>query len=169
MWRFSFLTYSLLAVTLAVCAMGRNPARSFNQDTLEVAEDDISTLWKRTTVLVEWFTENNSVQWLLLHSEKPSQAELIDARRRVGIAEMYQLGLLRPQSAKAQLEKAELLIAQTEPKLTEATMRQAKRVENEIAVASGRVDATDSAEKNQYNRIESDLDRLIDRLNQATP
>src|SRR6476659_5057399 len=140
MWRYTFLTYCLLAATIAILAMPRahriadgSPRASFfapySTGELRIAAEDMGHLWNRTKILLEWFAENNSVQWLLLHSTQPSQPELIDARRRVGIAEMYQLGLLRPASAKDQLEKAEALVAKTEPNLRGSAALQAESVE----------------------------------------
>jgi hypothetical protein len=164
----------LLAATIAILATPRahliadgSPRASLfapHVGELRIAAEDMGHLWNRTKILLEWFAENNSVQWLLLHSTQPSQPELIDARRRVGIAEMYQLGLLRPASAKDQLEKAEALVAKTEPTLRGSVALQAESVEQEIRLALENVELDDQAEKKQFNKIESDLDRLIDRL-----
>jgi hypothetical protein len=169
----------LLAATIAILAMPRarliadgSPRASLfvphSADELRIAAEDMGHLWNRTKILLEWFAENNSVQWLLLHSTQPSQPELIDARRRVGIAEMYQLGLLRPASAKDQLEKAEALVEKTEPNLRGSAALQAESVEQEIQLALKNVDLDDQAEKVHFNKIESDLDRLIDRLESQT-
>lgn len=136
-------------------------------DELRPALGYLRDLWRRSILLRQWMLEYEISYWGTLRAASGVEAGLVEARYHVANAEVFDAALGERSRAKTEIGQAESYLVATRPLLTERILSRVESIRQELDAVSMN-SASVSAEKSEhYERIKTDLDRLIETVRAA--
>ena len=136
-------------------------------DGLSPALGYLSDLWQRSIILRQWMLEYERSYWGILGAASVEETDLVEARFHVANAEAFDAALGERPRAKAEIGHAESYLVATRPLFTDRILPRVESIRQELeAVRMNSV--SDSSENSaRYERIKTDLDRLIETIRAA--
>ena len=136
-------------------------------DGLRPALAYLKDLWERSILLRQWMLEYETSYWETLRATSGAEAGLVEARFHVANAEVFDAALGERPRAKAEIGQAESYLLATLPLLTDRTLSRVESIRRELEAASVNAVSVGSESSEPYERIKTDLDRLIETVRAA--
>jgi len=127
----------------------------------------VSDLWQRSIILRQWTLENETGYWGTLRAASGVETELVEARFHVANAEVFDAALGERPRAKAEIGQAESYLMATRPLLTDRILPRVESIRQELEAASMNSVAIIYENSERFERIKTDLDRLIETVRAA--
>jgi hypothetical protein len=126
--------------------------------------DDLNDLWERAMIMRLWILEYQTTSWAKDHAMTGAEADLFEARFHVANAEVFAAALNQENRAKLELKRAENYLIETRPLIETRVRAGLEIIKNEITAVKVNPESARSENPEPYERIKSDLDRLIENL-----
>ena len=145
----------------------QRPMSTTIQRSLKMFIGDLSDLWERAMIMRLWMLEYQTTYWTKAHATTGAEADLLEARFHVANAEVFDAAMNQQSRAKIELKRAESSITETRPLIEARARVNLELIEQEIGAVSINPKTARVEESAPYEKIKSDLDRLIERLRVA--
>lgn len=136
-------------------------------DGLSSTLGDLSDLWQRSIIMRQWMLEYETSYWATLRAASGVETDLVEARFHVANAEVFDAALGERPRAKAEIGQAESYLIATRPLLTDLTLPRVETIRQELEAVPMNSVSVGSENSEQFEKIKTDLDRLIETVRAA--
>jgi hypothetical protein len=118
-------------------------------------------------VMRQWKAEYETADWDRFRAVGSIEAELVEARFHVASAEAFGAGLGESPRAKIELNRAESYLIATRPLLSNRMLPTVESIQHELEAARTDLALMNTEDSERFERIKTDLDRLIQTVRVA--